>query len=94
MYTYFANNFGFVESLPDNTLVDKYKNHSIKELKKALKLLKLTDSDLVEIKYVSRLMRNKFKTNPNNNLDNNFPIALTNRLITTTNTLNVISGDM
>ncbi len=39
MYTYFANNFGFVESLPDNTLVDKYKNHGIKELKKALKLL-------------------------------------------------------
>ncbi len=73
MYTYFANNFGFVESLPDNTLVDKYKNHSIKELKKALKLLKLTDSDVVEIKYVSRLMRNKLKTNPNNNLDNNFP---------------------
>ncbi len=70
MYTYFANNFGFVESLPDNTLVDKYKNHSIKELKKALKLLKLTDSDLVEIKYVSRLMRDKLKTNPNNNLDN------------------------
>ena len=26
MYTYFANNFGFVESLPDNTLVNKYKS--------------------------------------------------------------------
>ena len=48
-----------------DTLVDKYKNHSIKELKKDLKLLKLTDSDLAEIKYVSRFVRNKFKANPN-----------------------------
>ena len=65
IYNHFAQNFGFVESLPDNTLVDKYQNHSIKELKKALKLLKLTDSDLSGIKYVSRLVRNEFKTNPN-----------------------------
>ena len=54
IYNHFAQNFDNVESLPDNSLVDKYKNHSIKELKKAFKLLKLTDSDFVEIKYVSR----------------------------------------
>ncbi|CAB3986993.1 Hypothetical predicted protein [Paramuricea clavata] len=40
IYTYFAGNFGFVERLPDKLLNDKYKNHSIKDLKKALKLLK------------------------------------------------------
>ena len=61
-----------MEDLPDNSLVDKYINHSIKELKKALTLLKLTDSDLVEIKYVSRLVRSKLKTNPNNNTDESF----------------------
>ena len=66
IYTYFAGNFGFVERLPDKLLNDKYKNHSIKDLKKALKLLKLSNSDLAEIKYVSRLVRNKLKSNTTN----------------------------
>jgi hypothetical protein len=61
-----------VERLPDKLLNDKYKNHSIKDLKKALKLLKLSNSDLAEIKYVSRLVRNKLKSNPtNDNMPNN-----------------------
>ena len=34
IYNHFAHNFGYVENLPDNSLVDKYKNHSIKELKR------------------------------------------------------------
>ena len=55
-----------MERLPDKLLNDKYKNHSIKDLKKALKLLKLSNSDLAEIKYVSRLVRNKFKSNTTN----------------------------
>ena len=34
IYIDFAGNFGFVERLPDKLLNDKYKNHSIKDLKK------------------------------------------------------------
>ena len=66
IYTYFAGNFGFVERLSDKLLNDKYKIHNIKDLKKALKLLKLSNSDLAEIKYVSRLVRNKLKSNTTN----------------------------
>ena len=71
IYNYFAENFGCVEGLPDNSLKDKYKNHTIKHLKKTLKLLKSSNSDLAEIKYVSRLVRDKLKTcQTNHNLNN------------------------
>ena len=46
---------------------------SIKDLKKALKQLKSSNAELAEIRYVSRLVRNKIKTKatnvilPNNN---------------------------
>jgi hypothetical protein len=73
IYNYFAENFGCVEGLPDNSLKDKYKNHTIKDLKETLKLLKSSNSDLAEIKYVSRLVRDKLpKTcQTNHNLVNN-----------------------
>ena len=58
IYNYFADNFGHVESPPDKLLVEKYKNHTTKELKKTLKHLKSTISDLTEIKYVARVLRN------------------------------------
>ncbi|CAB4040985.1 Hypothetical predicted protein [Paramuricea clavata] len=90
IYTYFAGNFGFVERLPDKLLNNKYKNHSIKDLKKALKLLKLSNSELAEIRYVPRLVQNKLKSNTTND---NMHIVPMSRL-TTINTLNVISGDM
>ena len=48
-------------------MVEKYKNHTTKELKKALKHLKSTNSDLTEIKYVARPVRNTLR-NVNNNL--------------------------
>ena len=71
IYNYFAENFGSVQGLPDNSLKDKYKNHTIKDLKKTLKLLKSSNSDLAEIKYVSRLVRDKQKTcHTNHNLNN------------------------
>ena len=47
--TYFAGKFGFVECQPDKLLNYKYKNHSIKDLKKALKLFKLSNSDLAKL---------------------------------------------
>ncbi|CAB4027761.1 Hypothetical predicted protein [Paramuricea clavata] len=72
IYNYFAENFGCVEDLPDNSLKYKYKNHTIKGLKKTLKLLKSSNSDLAEIKYVFRLVRDKLKTcQTNHNLVNN-----------------------
>ena len=40
IYNYFAENFGYVERLPDDSLYNKYNNYSIKDLKKALKELK------------------------------------------------------
>ena len=39
IYNYFAENFGYVECLPDDSLYNKYDNYSIKDLKKALKEL-------------------------------------------------------
>ncbi len=73
IYNYFAENVGYVERLPDDSLYDKYDNYSIKDLKKALKQLKSSNAELAEIRYVSRLVRNKIKTKatnvilPNNN---------------------------
>ena len=72
IYNYFAENFGYVERLPGDSLYNKYDNYSIKDLKKALKGLKSSNSDLAEIRYVSRLVRNKLKTKAtNDNLSNN-----------------------
>ena len=66
IYNYFADNFGHVESPPDKLLVEKYKNHTTKELKKTLKHLKSSNSDLTEIKYVARLLRNTLRNTSNN----------------------------
>ena len=63
IYNYFAENFGYVESLPDKSLKEKYGNHNAKDLKKALKTLKTSKSNLAEIKYVSRLLPKKLDAN-------------------------------
>jgi len=63
VYEYFAQNFGFSNSFPNNSLVNKYKNYSIKDLKKALKTLKSTISEPEEIKYVSHTLRLKLRAN-------------------------------
>ena len=47
-------NFGIVETVPDKNLVTKYKDYTIKNLKKALSNLKSNNADLTEVKYVSR----------------------------------------
>ena len=39
IYNYFADNFGHVESPPDKLLVEKYKNHTTKELRKHSNIL-------------------------------------------------------
>ncbi len=71
IYDYFAQNFGYTQSLPDTLLVEKYKSYSVKDLKKALKSLKSTNSESKEIKYVSHLLREKLSNhNSQSSLDN------------------------
>ena len=76
IYNYFVDNFGNVETAPDEKLVAKYKDHSIKDLKKALSNLKSTNSEVAEIKYVSRILRNKLRNHgdiqTDSNRDNSF----------------------
>ena len=66
IYTYFAYNFGNTETIPDESLINKYKDHTVKKLKKALANLKSSNSDPTEIKYVSRTLRDKLRNNNNN----------------------------
>ena len=66
IYNYFADNFGHTETIPDKNLINKYKDHTVKNLKKALRNLKSTNSDITEIKYVSRALRDKLRDNNKN----------------------------
>ena len=61
VYNYFADNFGPVEKIPDKELVNKYKGQTVKDLKKSLKQLKLSNADPCEIRYVSRTLRDKLR---------------------------------
>jgi hypothetical protein len=61
VYNYFADNFGYVEKMPDKELVNKYKDQTVKALKKCLKQLKLSNADPHEIKYVARTLRDKLR---------------------------------
>ena len=63
IYNYFADNFGHNETVPDKSMVAKYKDYTAKELKKALQNLKSNKGDLSEIKYVSRTLRDKLRNN-------------------------------
>ena len=69
VYNYFAENYGIVEKIPDKALVDKYKDHTVKDLKKSLKQLKLSNTESREIRYVSRTLRNKLRNVNQNNLN-------------------------
>lgn len=66
IYNYFADNFGHVKTVPDENLVNKHKDHSVKDLKKALKNLKSANGDSEEIQYVSHTLRDKLRRNSNN----------------------------
>ena len=68
IYNYFADNFGHNETVPDKSMVAKYKDYTVKELKKALQNLKSNKGDLSEIKYVSRTLRDKLRNNNNDGL--------------------------
>ena len=65
VYNYFADNYGYCETVPDQNLITKYKEYMVKELKKALQHLKFNQGNLSEIKYVSRALREKLRINSN-----------------------------
>ena len=77
IYEYFATNLGYTDPIPNNSMVNKYKDYKVKDLKKALKKLKSENSEPDEIKYVSHILRDQLRLNNNNNrshepsLDNN-----------------------
>ncbi len=52
-------------SPPDNYLINRYKDNTVKDLKKALKILKSTNGDPDEIKYVSHILRAKLRPKRN-----------------------------
>ena len=56
IYNYFRDTCGFVEEVNEE-LAAKYQDHAFKELKKELQLLKRNGAPVIEIKYVSRVLR-------------------------------------
>ena len=64
-YNYFAENYGTVETdnKKDNVLSERYGEFSVNNLKKELKKLKRSNSDLRTIKFVSKRIRSKLKNN-------------------------------
>ena len=67
VYQYFSDHFGFNNNTADTSLVNKYKDYSIKDLKRILKSLKSSNNNPDEIKYVSHLLRDKLKSPSNIN---------------------------
>ena len=61
---YFSANLGQVAQATDERLMKKYGDKSKHDLKKSLKVLKHSaNADIAEIKYVSRLLRDKLRNN-------------------------------
>jgi len=61
IYDYVKENYGYVQSILNSPFVHKYKDMSVTDLKKCLKQLKLKCEDINEIKYVSRLLRDRLR---------------------------------
>ena len=57
IYNYFSENFGFVDYNNSVEFEQKYQTFSAKDLKKALKKLKLENGDVLEIKFVAKKLR-------------------------------------
>ena len=67
VYNYFGENFGHVDNNNSVEFDKKYQTFSPKDLKKALKKLKLENRDVLEIKFVAKKLRNLL--NKSNNTD-------------------------
>ena len=62
IYNYFAQKFGLVNSAMNSDLNSKYKVYTNHKLKSFLKQLKHSRADIVEIRFVSHLPRNRLNT--------------------------------
>ena len=60
IYDYFTLNYGKLEA-KNTALEQKYKNCTKNQLKKALKQLKTQTTNQIEIKYVSKIIRSRYK---------------------------------
>ena len=69
IYNYFSENFGYVDNNNNIEFEKKYETFTSKDLKKALRKLKLENGDVLEIKFVAKKLRNllnKSNTDPHN----------------------------
>jgi len=69
IYNYFSGTYGYTKTTLNTHFAEKYKDQTAKELKKSLKILKKSNNDLDEIKYVSRLLRDKLRNGNKSNND-------------------------
>jgi len=67
IYNYYAQYHGFDDKYNDADLKTKYRDFSIKELKTALKQLKIANNNVQEIKFVSRQIRYRLGKKDQNN---------------------------
>ena len=68
IYDYFAQNYGKLEA-KNTALEQKYKNCTKNQLKKALKQLKSQTTNQIEIKYVSKILRSRYKNIEQEDID-------------------------
>ena len=59
IYEHFEENYRCVQTFLNSPFVQKYKDMLVKDLKKRLKQLKLKCEEINEIKYLSRLLRDR-----------------------------------
>ena len=69
IYNYFFEHYGNVEITNDKKLLEKYENHTVKDLKRCLKELKSTGSQMTEIKHVSHILRERLRNHNNKQQD-------------------------
>ena len=75
IYNYFSENFGYVDNNNNIEFEKKYETFTTKDLKKALRKLKLENGDVLEIKFVAKKLRNllnKSNTDPHNTNEQEF----------------------
>ena len=89
IYNYFRDTCGFVEEVNEE-LAAKYQDHATKELKKELQLLKRNGAPVIEIKYVSRVLRKRLNSSASTvvkNISNHDTWGYVKRVLQTSSTL-------
>ena len=82
IYDYFDREFGSVVNTSDTEFKVKYKDFSKYQLRKALKSLKSSnlENNLTEIRFVSKLLRSKFRVRVPTKILTTMKLITTNRL--------------